>query len=68
MESSTELSQIKEESVEGASKSENALAASSEEKKEVRDKKEGSSHEEKKPEYPMDAVLSLMQLNAAWRQ
>ncbi|CEI87312.1 hypothetical protein G6F70_004811 [Rhizopus microsporus] len=68
MESSTELSQIKEELTEGASKSENALAAPSEEKKEVRDKKEGSSNEEKKPEYPMDAVLSLMQLNAAWRQ
>ncbi|KAG2196698.1 hypothetical protein INT47_009608 [Mucor saturninus] len=24
--------------------------------------------EEKKPEYPMDAVLTLMQLNAGWRQ
>ncbi|KAI8643286.1 hypothetical protein BD408DRAFT_414999 [Parasitella parasitica] len=26
------------------------------------------SGEEKKPEYPMDAVLTLMQLNAGWRQ
>ncbi|KAI9269395.1 hypothetical protein BY458DRAFT_586891 [Sporodiniella umbellata] len=29
---------------------------------------ESSTTQEKKPEYPMDAVLSLMQLNAAWRQ
>ncbi|RCI04518.1 hypothetical protein CU098_013125, partial [Rhizopus stolonifer] len=31
-------------------------------------KQEPDTNQEKKPEYPMDAVLSLMQLNAAWRQ
>ncbi|KAI8348430.1 hypothetical protein EDC96DRAFT_547216 [Choanephora cucurbitarum] len=29
---------------------------------------EGEGKEGKKPEYPMDAVLTLMQLNAGWRQ
>lgn len=31
-------------------------------------KEENDSKEEKKTEYPMDAVLTLMQLNAGWRQ
>jgi hypothetical protein len=37
-----------------------------EETKDEEDKEEASG--EKKPEYPMDAVLTLMQLNAGWRQ
>ncbi|KAK4511836.1 uncharacterized protein ATC70_003835 [Mucor velutinosus] len=32
------------------------------------DKVKDENGEEKKPEYPMDAVLTLMQLNAGWRQ
>lgn len=32
------------------------------------DKAKDENGEEKKPEYPMDAVLTLMQLNAGWRQ
>lgn len=35
--------------------------------KEEEIKEEGATGE-KKPEYPMDAVLTLMQLNAGWRQ
>ncbi|GAA5816369.1 hypothetical protein MFLAVUS_009897 [Mucor flavus] len=32
------------------------------------EKSEEEPKEKKKPEYPMDAVLTLMQLNAGWRQ
>jgi len=58
-----ETDEVKADSAEAPTEGTEVKAESTEE-----DKVKDENGEEKKPEYPMDAVLTLMQLNAGWRQ
>lgn len=58
-----EADEVKADSTEAPTEGTEVKAESTEE-----DKVKDENGEEKKPEYPMDAVLTLMQLNAGWRQ